>query len=335
MTAKSAGDDQGDDRQDVAEVCSQRASHGTGAGLGGPWAAARPVEVGDGLVWQATSVLNGGVAPSDRAGADRRRRRAAAQNASSPGLPPGTGARRFGTGPPAGAGPPAGRTEIRAVAVEGAALAGEVGGRVEELLEVRHAGGEVVAGAGVVEHDVAGGQEHVVDAAAEQLDLGEESAARRPRPCAAPGPARRSWLATQPSSLLLQQRGGLVQPRAARPRSSPAARGCPGSARARRRAGTAGSRWCGAATARRSRSVGPSSLIVRSRLADSAASAPVEGVEVGDQALELRLVAGERAEDLGLTGDQAGEVVRLGAEQRLVDDRRVPGGRLRRSRRTC
>ena len=82
-----------------------------------------------------------------------------------------------------------------------------------------------------------------------------------------------------------------------------------------------------ASDGRASSSVGASSAIVSLRLCDSAASAPGEHVEVGDQVLELGLVALEAPEQHALGADQAGEVVRALAEQRLVDDRGVaPGG---------
>ena len=67
---------QGRDRDEVAQVFADRASHGTVAGAAGPTSPGRPVPPvpltsGSGLVWQATSVRYGGTVDGEgRAGAE-------------------------------------------------------------------------------------------------------------------------------------------------------------------------------------------------------------------------------------------------------------------------
>ena len=241
---------------------------------------------------------------------------------SAPGRRPAPGRRRR-------------RTGERAVAVEGGALTREVGRRVAELLEVRHAGVEVVARARVAEHDVAG------RAAARwrRSRWSGRSGRRDPRPSAAalarsrgrPGGAgrRRSRARSAGRRQAVWSSQGWEAAIVAGSSRMPGVR-----SRAKvRRKGRVALVWRSEGSAISQR--GPSSLIVRSRLRRLGGERPGDGVEVADQPLELGLVAAERVEDLRLTGDQGGEIVRLGPLQRLVDDRRVPGGRLRRSRRTC
>ena len=187
---EEAGQDQADDGQDVAEVCSQRSSHGYGAGSGGPWSRRRAVQVGDRVA------LAGDVGPEGRLGAgDGAGCRSAGSWAAPERLlrrtdrPERRAQVRDGA---AGRDRAAGREEAQRgpVAVEWLRSPASPVVRVAELLVVRHAGREVVAGAGVAEDDVAGREQDVVHAAAEQADLGEERPARRPPPCRRLGPPR-------------------------------------------------------------------------------------------------------------------------------------------------
>ena len=304
---------------------------GTGRGRAGPGPPAGPFRSGIGLLWQATSVRNGGVG-AEAAGAFRSAGRCCRPRARCRRVltAPGIGARRFGTGPPAGVGPPAEKKRSDGPLPSKVPLSpARPVGRVAELLEVRHAGVEVVAGARVAEHDVAGRQQHVVDAAAQQADLGEE-----------PAPVGRRLAGAGAGQAELARRRSRARPcraaprsgraRAARRRSWRAAPRMPGvRSRAKvRRKGSVALVWRSEGSA--IRSVGPSSLIVRCEVGRLGGERPGHRVEVADQALELGLVAAERAEDLGLPGDQVGEIVRRGALERLVDDRRVPAAGLRR-----
>ena len=248
---EQAGQDQADDRQHVAEVCSQGASHGYGAGSAGPgWPPARSGR-GSGCSGRRR-----------RCGREARsRRRAACRSAGSVEPPQSAscggrtaGRRRAGSGPGRPAGP---RRRPRRSAARGRCrrrlgLTGEPGRRVAELLVVRHAGREVVSGARVVQDDVAGREQHVVHAAAEQADLGEERPAPSAAALPAPGPASAQLARDVAELVLAEQRRGLVDPGLRggdRGRQLPDPRG---EVERRRCAGTAASRWCGAATARRS-----------------------------------------------------------------------------------
>ena len=250
------GQDQADDGQDVARgVPSLRASWVRGR-VGRSLSRQRAVQVRDRVVLtgdvgaerQASSRWTGGC-------------RSAAwcvppQRASFWKPPPGTGERRFGTGPPGGAGPPAEKNRSDGpLPSKLPALPREPRRRVAELLEVRHVRVEVVTGARVVEDDVAGRQEHVVDAPAQQADLGEEPSAvggglARAR-------ASRPELAGDVAQLVLaEQRCGLVDPRLRdgdrRRELLDAGRQVAGEGPQVR----AGWRWCGGATARRPRGSG-------------------------------------------------------------------------------
>ena len=143
-----------------------------------------------------------------------------------------------------------------AVAVEGPALARQAGGRVAELLVVRDAGGEVVAGARVVQDDVAGRQQDVVDAAAGQADLARRALARRPRTCRRPDRPRaagRRCSRARPgrAAAVVWSIQGCEAAIVAGSSFDARRRG-----RGRRPAGRATSGWCGAATARRSQGSG-------------------------------------------------------------------------------
>ena len=135
---------------------------------------------------------------------------------------------------------------------------------------------------------------------------GGRRAPRAARSAAAGGRGGRSSLRPSSARGLLQPR---LRDRDRRRQLADARARC----RGRRRAGRGRSRWCCAGTGCAFSSVGASSLTVSARLSDSAARAPAEGVEVGDQVLELLLAAEQRVEDAGVGADQLREVARLGA----------------------
>ena len=214
-------------------------------GSGGRRAAAGPFRSGTSCVWQGTSIRKGGIPPDRKPRAGRERRRDVVR---PDGAVP-TRRRRVGVRHP---------HELRAaagleahegpVAVEALALARQLGDAVEELAEVRLAGAERVGAPGVVDHHVAGRDQVLGDAAAEQADLREQLQRR----VAGPGEGRRRRG---------EQLGGAAQLAAAaaacpsapatasRRGSSPEARGCPAATRAPACGPTAARRSGGAARA--------------------------------------------------------------------------------------
>ena len=199
--------DQGDDRQEVLRVLSDRAPHGAGTRSGAPVAAAGPFRLGTALVWQGTSIRNAGT-PSGRAGWIPIRD--IGPVAEVAGVLSGEAARILSPEELSAAARL--EAEIRAVPVEGLARARELGSGVEKLLEVGLA--DVELGAGGIRGDlgVSGRDQVLRRAEPGQLHLREEVLARGSDLCEsrrglAKDPRRASQL------LVAQEQLGLLEPR--------------------------------------------------------------------------------------------------------------------------
>ena len=192
--------------------------------------------------------------------------------------------------------------------------------RLEELLVVLEPGRERA----VLDHGLAARQHDLRLAAVEQVEHGQQLDLAVDE--LGEVVDRRLEVVHQPLELIRrEQRAGLAHPREARLRGWRASRGRPGSSRAPRRAW--GGRRRSGCRARAAPPRAPSAARAPSR-----AGCPPLGqrgrrdVEVRDQVLEAALAAREGGGDLLLSRDQLGEVVQLGAERGVVDDRRLAQG---------
>ena len=202
---------------------------------------------------------------------------------------------------------------VHAVAVEVLALARDPHQRVEELLVVLLAVGELV-----LDDQVAGGQDDVAQALGRSRSASRQQLGRAVDQAREVGGGRRELLG-QPAELLrLTRARGSARSTGTRPRSSPASRARPGGSRCAnaRVGGNAALSELNALLA--AASVGGSSRIDARRFVDSLASARRRRVEVGDQVLQRLLVAAELLGRARGAADQPREVARrLGAQQRL------------------
>ena len=178
-----------------------------------------------------------------------------------------------------------------------------------------------VGRAAVVDHDVAGGQDHLRHALADQVDLGQQRGGRVGQRGQARGGLREQR--RQRAQLALgQPRLGLRDPGVGgvdrRGRLSHAGQDLQRErARGRERPVQRVEGVVGVDQGRRQQADARRQVV---RLGSERAGGDVE---VGDQALERGLVAAERAGDLAEGRHELGEVVGRAAEQGLVDDRRV------------
>jgi hypothetical protein len=211
-----------------------------------------------------------------------------------------------------------------AVAVEALRLTGEADEAVQALLVVLEAGAEGVGAARVVDDHVAGGDQDLRGAATQAVELRQPAEGR----VAEDGEARGSdpELLGDPAQLPVAEKlPGLVQPwarRVDRLRELLQPGGDLPRERAQRRQRVVEVKQRGLGLLQRRRQQ-PDRLAEVLRLRREGAGCDVE---VGDQVLELLLASEQRRRDVLLRGDQPGEVVRLGPDQRLADDRGVATG---------